>query len=52
MTVFVDTTALLAAGRLRLSLIDCASFVLMRRHGIQRAFTFDRHFTEQGFERA
>ena len=46
------SAALLAAGRRRLSLVDCASFVLMRRHGIQRAFAFDRHFAEQGFERA
>jgi hypothetical protein len=22
----------------------------MRRLGVQRAFTFDRHFTDQGFE--
>jgi len=41
---------LLAAGRRRLSLVDCASFECMRRSGIQRAFTFDPHFREQGFE--
>lgn len=45
------TAALLAAGRRKPSLVDCASFVLMRQLGITRAFTFDRHFTEQGFER-
>lgn len=43
--------ALLAAGRRRLSLVDCASFVLMRRQGIHQAFAFDRHFAEQGFVR-
>ncbi len=46
------SASLLAAGRRRLSLVDCASFVLMRQHGIQRVFAFDRHFTEQGFGRA
>jgi uncharacterized protein len=44
-------SALLAAARKRLSLVDCASFELMRDHGIRRAFTLDRHFTEQGFEK-
>lgn len=43
--------ALLAGGRRKLSLVDCASFVLMRKLGIERALAFDRHFTEQGFER-
>lgn len=43
--------ALLAAARKKLSLVDCASFELMREYGIRRAFTLDRHFTEQGFER-
>ncbi len=43
-------TAVLTASRRRLSLVDCASFDAMRRHGLTRAFTFDRHFAEQGFE--
>ena len=43
-------TALLTASRRRLSLVDCASFEAMRRHDVSRAFSFDRHFAEQGFE--
>jgi len=42
--------AVLKASRRRLSLVDCASFETMRREGILQAFTFDRHFAEQGFE--
>ncbi len=41
--------ALLTAARRQLSLVDCASFDAMRRMGITGAFTFDRHFVEQGF---
>ena len=44
------TSALLAAGRKKLSLVDCSSFEVMRRGGLKRAFTLDRHFREQGFE--
>ncbi len=43
-------TALLAAGKRKLSLVDCAGFEVMRSHGVSHAFTFDRHFSEQGFE--
>jgi uncharacterized protein len=42
--------ALLTANRRLLSLVDCVSFVTMRRLGIVRAFDFDKHFAEQGFQ--
>ena len=42
--------ALLIAGRRDLSLVDCVSFETMRRLGTTRAFTFDQHFGQQGFE--
>jgi predicted nucleic acid-binding protein len=45
------TAALLAAGRRRLSLVDCVSFEVMRSAGIDTAFAIDRHFVEQGFAR-
>ena len=41
--------AVLAAGRKRLSLVDCVSFQTMRARGIRTAFCFDAHFREQGF---
>jgi predicted nucleic acid-binding protein len=54
--VFVDEVthaaaagALLAAGLRHLSLVDCASFEVMRRANITTAFAYDRHFGEQGF---
>ncbi len=42
--------ALLAAGRRGVSLVDWTSFIVMRRHGVRRAFTFDQDFAEEGFE--
>jgi predicted nucleic acid-binding protein len=41
---------LLSTSKRRLSLVDCVSFVVMNRTGIHKAFTFDHHFREQGFE--
>ncbi len=41
--------SLLGAGRQDVSLVDHASFVLMRKLGIRTAFTIDTHFFEQGF---
>lgn len=40
---------LLAASREKLSLVDCASFEVMREYGIRRALTLDRDFSAQGF---
>ncbi len=40
---------LIAANRRTLSLVDCTSFVVMGQTGIDTAFAFDSHFTEQGF---
>ncbi len=40
--------ALFVSGR-RLSLVDCASFEIMRGAGIREAFTYDKHFKELGF---
>lgn len=42
-------TALLTAQRRELSLVDCVSFEVMRRLGVDRGFAFDRHFRQQGF---
>lgn len=35
----------------RYSLTDCISFCVMRDRGIMRAFAFDEHFVQEGFER-
>jgi predicted nucleic acid-binding protein len=42
--------ALLASGRRNVSLVDWTSFLVMRRHGLRRAFTFDADFGAEGFE--
>ena len=34
----------------KVSFTDCLSCVLMRRHHLKRAFSFDRHFELMGFE--
>ncbi len=34
----------------RFSFTDCTSFILMKMMGTRRAFTFDRHFRQAGFE--
>jgi predicted nucleic acid-binding protein len=39
-----------AASRRQLSLVDCSSFETMRRLRIEKVFTFDEHFREQGFQ--
>jgi predicted nucleic acid-binding protein len=42
--------ALLTADNRRLSLVDCASFEVMRRTGVRTFFAFDPHFADMGFE--
>lgn len=38
-----------ARSRRQLSLVDCASFVVMRRLGMTQAFAFDSDFEREGF---
>lgn len=42
-------TLVLSARRRRFSLVDAASFTVMRDEAIAIAFAYDRHFREQGF---
>jgi predicted nucleic acid-binding protein len=37
------------AKRRRLSLVDCVSFEVCRRLGVDGVFAFDRHFKDQGW---
>lgn len=43
-------TLVLSANRRSFSLVDAASFTVMRDEAIETAFAFDRHFREQGFK--
>ncbi len=43
-------SAVLAANRKKLSLVDCVSFATMRAVGTRHALTVDSHFQEQGFQ--
>jgi predicted nucleic acid-binding protein len=36
-------------GKRGISLVDCTSFIVMRRKGVRRAFAFDPDFRDQGF---
>jgi uncharacterized protein len=40
---------LIAANRRTLSLVDCTSFEIMRQANLVNVFSFDLHFSEQGF---
>jgi predicted nucleic acid-binding protein len=41
---------LITTGRRTVSFVDWTSFLVMRRHGIRRTFTFDADFAAEGFE--
>jgi len=43
-------SSVLTAGRKQLSLVDCVSFDVMRHRGLECAFAFDKHFSQQGFK--
>jgi predicted nucleic acid-binding protein len=43
-------SAYIMADRRTLSLVDCVSFEVMRRSGVRKAFAFDRHFRDYGYE--
>ena len=43
-------SALLTSGRKGPNIVDCVSFSIMRELAITDAFTFDRHFSENGFQ--
>ena len=47
---FSAISAHLMAGQRNLSLVDCVSFEVMRRTGVRKAFAFDRHFRDYGYE--
>ena len=44
-----DVTLLRERDNRGLSLVDCASFVVMRRYGISQAMAFDVDFEHEGF---
>ena len=46
----VILAALLARDRRGVSFVDQASFHMMRKQGVRRALTFDRHFAREGFD--
>lgn len=41
---------LVGRGKRGLSLVDCVSFVVMRRLGVEEALAFDADFAREGFE--
>ncbi|MCX6089259.1 MAG: PIN domain-containing protein [Candidatus Atribacteria bacterium] len=45
-----STHILFNTNNQNLSLVDCSSFITMTRLKISTVFTFDAHFTQQGYE--
>jgi len=45
----LGVSAFLTAGRRKLSLVDCVSFVMMRNLGLKDVFCFDEDFEKEGF---
>ncbi len=45
----VAARVVVASERQAVSLVDRTSFEVMRERGIESAFTFDRHFRDEGF---
>jgi predicted nucleic acid-binding protein len=46
----IALTSVLAASRRHLSLVDCASFEVMRRRGIRTVFALDSDFSDHCFD--
>ena len=46
----IAVESLLSANLRNLSLVDCSNFATMRHLGIEKAFAFDHHFQQQGFD--
>jgi uncharacterized protein len=50
-TIHNTSLSILKTINLRdLSLVDCTSFEVIRKNNIEKVFTFDRHFADQGFK--
>lgn len=50
-SLFADALALYSErGDKSWSLTDCASFSVMRRHGVEAALAHDHHFEQAGFK--
>ena len=44
------TQQFLSENRRNLSFVDCSSFDMIQKSKVDKVFTFDSHFAEQGFE--
>jgi len=49
MRIFAETSGLFALSDRNISLVDCLSFEIMESREITYAFSFDKHFPENGF---